>query len=158
MGTDREECVDYYKEASLVLIRYGLLAAVLLVAGSLQAAIPVKGGCLIGASNLDHAGTKAEAIQKIRGYALKYAQGYSGFATEERRTRTAISELMDMDSWTQKEVIAFTAQQRQLLYISVANQLANSRISDSELPEYVDLINRKIQQLEVELGCQLLSD
>jgi hypothetical protein len=141
-----------------VLIRCGLLAAVLLIAGSVQAAIPVKGGCLIGASNLDHAGTKAEAIQRIRGYALKYAQGYRGFATEERRIRAAISELMDMDSWTQKEVIAFTAQQRKLLYISVASQLANSRIMDAELPAYVDLINKQIQQQEVDLGCQLLPD
>ncbi len=50
----------------------------------------------------------------------------------------------------------FGAHQRELLYIGVAADLAIGRVADSELADYAASIERKIIEIETELGCELL--
>ncbi len=70
--------------------------------------------------------------------------------------RRAMSDLLERKYWTQSEVTMFGAHQRELLYIGVAADLAIGRVADSELADYAASIERKIIEIETELGCELL--
>ena len=61
---------------------------------------------------------------------------------------------MELDKWTQDDVVGFTLEQRRLLLISIAGELAVGKIDSSELPGYIIAIDRKIDEIEVELGCE----
>jgi hypothetical protein len=50
-------------------------------------------------------------------------------------------------------VLGFTFEQRELLYISVGGELGLGRIDVDDLPGYVQSIERKVYDLEIEMGC-----
>jgi hypothetical protein len=60
---------------------------------------------------------------------------------------------MEIKEWTQADVLGFTFDQRELLYISVGGELGLGRIDVTDLPGYVQSIERKIYDLEIEMGC-----
>ena len=130
-----------------------LLAAT--AAFTVRGDIPVKGGCVMGTGQPL---PSENPIAKIVDYARLYRESYMQYKNEERRVRDEISDLMAAKYWTQAEVTGFTIQQRELLYIGVASDLAIGRISQEQLPAYVDSIDRKIIDIELELGCQLVAE
>jgi len=122
------------------------------------AQIPIKGGCTVGASQEAHGISAAEAQERIKNYARRYVESYSTYKRYERDTRRKAYSYMELDGWTQEEVIGFTGAQRELLYISIGGELAQGKIDSSELPGYVDSIERKMLELETELGCNPVSE
>ena len=133
-----------------------IVLLLLLGAAPVYGQFSIEGGCLIGARAMNGNKPPAEPIDAIKQYTSRYRKNYKAIKQEERRVRSVIAGLWELDVWTQKEVVQFTEQQRKLLYISVAGQLANGQISDSELPAYAASINERITELEVQLGCKLL--
>jgi len=134
-----------------------LVIAMVVVAGAAVAAeIPVKGGCVIGHGRTPGSPGADDAIKTMRSYAALYRNSYRTYKGEERRVRRAMSDLLELKHWTQSEVLQFGIHQRELLYIGVAADLAIGRVSDSELPAYAASIERKIIEIETELGCELL--
>lgn len=116
----------------------------------------IRGGCVIGESAIAHSRTNPEAVMDIRRYAQLYVSNFQKFRKTERGLRSKINELLALEQWAQADVIAFTKQQRELLYLSVGSQLATGRITADELPEYAALIRQKIADIEIELGCDVL--
>jgi len=118
--------------------------------------IPVKGGCVLGESQLAHGLSATEAQARMIHYARLYVQSYASYNREKSDARRKASDYLELDGWTQADIIGFTRRQRELLFISVGGELATGKIDSSELPGYVAAIDQKIQDIEVELGCQVL--
>ena len=131
-----------------------LLLLALLPLGTVLAEIPIKGGCVLGQSQAVHGLSPADAEAHIREYARLYVKSYSSYKREERDVRRKTSDYLELEGWTQADVVGFTHEQRELLYISVASELAVGKIDSSELPGYVVAIEGKIDEIEVELGCE----
>ena len=120
--------------------------------------IPIKGGCIVGESQAAHGLPAADAQARIIEYARQYVQSYSAYNGEKRNARRKASEYLELKAWTQDDIVGFTRRQRELLYISVAGELATGRIDTSALPGYVAAIDEKIQEIELELGCDVLPE
>jgi hypothetical protein len=131
-----------------------LLSGLFLVAQA-SAAIPVKGGCVVGKSQEIHGLSAADAEARIRGYARLYVENYMGFKGAERDSRSKSYSYMELKYWKQEDILGFTREQRELLYISVGGELGAGKISAADLPGYVEAINRKIIDIELELGCEV---
>lgn len=129
------------------------------VPGSAAAAdIPIRGGCVLGESQLAHGLSAADAEARIIQYARQYVQSFASYNNQKRDARRKASDYLELKAWTQDDVTGFTRQQRELLYISVAGELATGKIDTSELPGYVAAIDAKIREIEVELGCGVLPE
>jgi hypothetical protein len=87
-----------------------------------------------------------------------YVGNFQKFRKTERSVRAEINDLLDLEQWTQADIIAFTRQQRELLYLSIGGQLATGRLTSDELAEYARTIRQKITDIEIELGCDILPD
>jgi len=132
---------------------------ILLLPGLAQAAdIPLKGTCVVGESQVAHGLPAAEAQARIVQYARQYVQSYASYNNEKRAARRKASDYLELKAWTQDDIVGFTRRQRELLYISVAGELATGRIDTSALPGYVAAIDQKIQDIEIELGCDVLPE
>jgi hypothetical protein len=118
--------------------------------------IPIKGGCVLGESQLAHGVSSDEAQQTMITYARLYVQNYKSYIDQKRDVRRKASDFMELKGWTQHDIIGFTRQQRELLYISVAGELAVGKVSVDELPGYVTAIDDKIREIEEELGCDVM--
>jgi len=116
----------------------------------------IEGGCVIGESAMAHGRSDSQAVADIRSYAQLYVSNFQKFRKTERSVRAAINELLELEQWTQTDIVAFTNRQRELLYLSVGSQLATGRIMTDELPEYARTIRERITDIEVELGCDIL--
>ena len=116
----------------------------------------IRGGCVIGESAIAHGRTDPEAVADIRRYAQLYASNFQRFRKTERSIRKEINELLELEQWAQADIISFTKQQRELLYLSVGAQLATGRITADELPGYAGTIRQKITDIEIGLGCDVL--
>lgn len=127
-------------------------------AAALQAGGHIRGGCTVGQSELAHGFSDDRAIQQMRDYARMYATRFKQFRETERDTRSSINELLELEQWTQQDIVAFTELQRKLLYLSVGSQLATGRVIVDELPAYARTIRQKITDIEIELGCDSLPD
>jgi len=132
-----------------------VLVASLLWVNFAVAQIPIKGGCTVGASQQAHGISAAEAQERIKNYARRYVESYSTYKRYERDSRRKAYSYMELDHWTQDEVIGFTRDQRELLYISVGSELAQGMIDGSEIPGYVNAVEKKVFELEMELGCEM---
>jgi len=137
------------------------LALIVLVFGlwpgfAAGADIPVEGGCVLGESQLAHGLPAGEAQARIVSYARLYVQSYASYNREKSDARRKASDYLELKEWTQADIVGFTRRQRELLYISVGGELATGKIDASELPGYIAAIDQKIQDIEVELGCQIL--
>jgi len=135
-------------------ISLSLIASILWL-NSAIAQIPIKGGCTVGASEQAHGISAAEAEARIKNYARRYIESYSTYKRNEREMRRKAYSYMELDHWTQDEVIGFTRDQRELLYISVGSELAQGMIDGSEIPGYVNAVEKKVFELEMELGCEM---
>ena len=138
---------------SLPLLLFGLLLSV-----SAFANPPVEGGCVLGESQIAHGLSAAEAEARIRKYARLYVQNYASYKSQERAQGQKAYVYMELDEWTQKEVIGFTREQREFMYMSVASELATGRINADQLPGYATAIERKLFEIEVELGCEMMPE
>jgi hypothetical protein len=127
----------------------------LCLSSAAAAEIPIKDGCMIGMSQATYGLDATVAERRIRDYANLYNGDYSNYKNQERRARSKAYAYMELKSWTQEEVLGFILQQRELLYISVGGELALGKINVAELPGYVAAIERKVYDLEVELGCTM---
>jgi len=116
----------------------------------------IKGGCVIGESAMTHGRSDSQAVADIRSYAQMYVSNFQKYRNTERSVRAAINELLELEQWTQADIVVFTKQQRSLLYLSVGKQLATGRITADELPGYARTIRERITDIEVELGCDIL--
>jgi hypothetical protein len=134
-----------------------MLIAGLLLLSAAFGQIPIDGGCTVGASQQAHAVSAADAEARIRGYARRYIESYSGYKRHERDIRRKAYSYMELKGWSQDDVIGFTREQRELLYIAIGGELAQGKIDSSAVPGYVNAIERKMAELEVELGCILPS-
>lgn len=137
------------------------LALIVLVFGTWPgfaagADIPIEGGCVLGESQLAHGLPAGEAQARIVSYARLYVQSYASYNREKSDARRKASDYLELKEWTQADIVGFTRRQRELLYISVGGELATGKIDASELPGYIAAIDQKIQDIEVELGCQIL--
>lgn len=132
-------------------LRAGVLALLVVGASSL-ADIPVKGGCVIGMGQPP----VKNPVDLIIDYAQLYRSSYGRFKAEERRVRSVISDLLEAKYWTQDQVTRFAIQQRELLYIGIASDLAVGRVDRGELPAYVESVDEKIREIELQLGCTVL--
>lgn len=137
------------------------LPLILLVFGALTglasaADIPLKGGCVLGESQLAHGLSANDARARIIQYARLYVQSYASFNREKSDARRRAGNYLELKAWTQNDVIGFTREQRELLYISVGGELAGGKIDATELPGYIAAIDQKVQDIEIELGCQIL--
>ena len=130
-----------------------LLAAWLLWMNLAAGQIPIEGVCTVGASQQAHAVSAADAEGRIRAYARRYIESYSGYKRHERDVRRKAYSYMELNGWSQNDVIGFTREQRELLYIAIGGELAQGKIDASALPGYVNAIERKMVELETELGC-----
>ena len=95
----------------------------------------------------------ADAEGRIRSYARRYIESYSGYKRHERDIRRKAYSYMELKGWTQEDVIGFTREQRELLYIAIGGELAQGKIDADVLPGYANAIERKMFELEAELGC-----
>lgn len=130
-----------------------------MVPGLVTAAdIPVHGGCVLGESQLAHGLPAADAQARILQYARQYIQSYASYNNRKRDARRKASDYLELKAWTQEDIVAFTRQQRELLYISVAGELATGKIDRSELPGYIAAIDDKIRDIELELGCDVVPE
>jgi hypothetical protein len=118
----------------------------------------IKGGCVIGESAAAHGRTDQEAVTDIRRYAQLYAGNFQKFRKTERGIRASINALLELEQWTQADIISFTRQQRELLYLSIGSQIATGRMTTDELPGYASAIRQKITDIEIEFGCEVLPD
>lgn|GEM_PF-3073937 len=118
----------------------------------------IKGGCLVGESALAHGRTDARAVADMRQYAQLYVNNFRQFREAERDLRSGIRKLIELDQWTQADIVEFTRQQRELLYLAVGKQLATGRTTADELPGYARTIRQKIMDIEVGLDCDLLPE
>ena len=116
----------------------------------------IKGTCVIGESAMTHGRSDSQAVADIRSYAQMYVSNFQKYRNSERSVRAAINELLELEQWTQADIVVFTKQQRSLLYLSVGKQLATGRITADELPGYARTIRERITDIEVELGCDIL--
>jgi hypothetical protein len=144
--------INMYKIAAAILICAWFLMAMPVVFADGN----VKGTCIVGESAVAHGRTDPQAVDDIRRYANMYVSNFQKFRKTERSIRAAINELLELKQWTQVDIISFTKQQRELLYLSVGSQLATGRIMDYELPGYAGTIRQKITDIEIELGCEVL--
>jgi hypothetical protein len=117
------------------------------------AQIVLQEGCVAGDSQLTHGIAPAAAEERIKNYARLYTRDYSAFKDMERKARRKAYKFMEIKEWTQADVLGFTFDQRELLYISVGGELGLGRIDVTDLPGYVQSIERKIYDLEIEMGC-----
>ena len=120
------------------------------------AEIPIKGGCVIGESRVAHGLPPDQAQQRIIQYARRFVQSYASYNDQKLATRRKASDYLELKAWTQDDIIGFTRQQRELLYISVGGELATGKIDTSDLPGYVAAIDQKIDEIEIELGCDVV--
>lgn len=133
------------------------LLLLLILPGIVFAAdIPIKGGCVLGESQVAHGVSEADAQQAMISYARLYVQNYKSYIDRKRDVRRKASDYLELKGWTQEDIIGFTREQRELLYISVAGELAVGKVSADELPGYVAAIDDKIREIEVELGCGVM--
>jgi hypothetical protein len=137
----------------LLIITFGLLAAAVNADNP-----PVEGGCMLGESQLAHGLSPADAELRIRRYARMYVKKFASYKNYERSQRKRTYAYMEMDEWTQAEVIGFTREQREFMYISVGGELATGRVTGEQLPGYASAIERKLYEIELELGCDNASD
>ncbi|MGI9343166.1 MAG: hypothetical protein ACR2QV_09955 [Gammaproteobacteria bacterium] len=133
-----------------------LILLLLIPLTSFAANIPIKGGCVLGESQLAHGLSEADAQQAMIKYARLYVQNYKSYVDQKRDVLSAARDFLELKGWTQQDIIDFTRQQRELLYISVAGELAVGKISTDELPGYVAAIDDKIREIETELGCGVM--
>ena len=139
--------------------RWITIGLLVLVSGQAGAAeIQIKGGCVLGRSQSAHGLSAANAETRIRQYARRYVESFSSFNREKRDIRRRANAYMELDKWTQDDVVGFTLEQRRLLLISISAELAVGKIDSSELPGYIIAIDRKIDEIEVELGCESAPD
>ena len=117
----------------------------------------IKGGCIVGESAIAHGRSDAEAVTDMRRYAQLYVNSFQKYRKTERSIREGINELLELEQWTQADIVAFTKNQRELLYLSVGMQLATGRTTADELPEYARTIRQRITEIEIELNCDILS-
>ena len=115
----------------------------------------IKGGCVIGASDAAHGRSDPEAIADMQRYAQLYVSSFQKYRKTERTVRLGINELLELEQWTQADIIVFTKRQRELLYLSVGMRLATGRTTADELPNYASTIRNRITDIEVELGCDM---
>jgi len=115
----------------------------------------IKGGCVIGASDAAHGRSDPAAVADMQRYAQLYVSSFQKYRKTERAVRLGINELLELEQWTQADIVAFTQQQRELLYLSVGMQLATGRATADELPNYASTIRNRITDIEVELGCDM---
>ncbi|MFW2403175.1 MAG: hypothetical protein ACN4GT_00325, partial [Gammaproteobacteria bacterium] len=125
-----------------------LLILLLLPGLTFGADIPIKGGCIVGESQAVHGLPPAEAQAQIIKYARQYVQSYASYNNQKRAARRKASDYLELKAWTQQDILGFTRRQRELLYISVAGELATGRIVTTALPGYVAAIDQKIQDIE----------
>jgi hypothetical protein len=118
--------------------------------------IPIEGGCVLGESQVAHGISPAQAEARIIQHARRYVQSIGSYNRAKVETRRRASAYLELKAWTQSDIIGFTRLQRELLYIRVAGELATSRIDTSDLPGYVAAIDQQIQDIEIELGCDML--
>ena len=116
----------------------------------------ILGGCTIGASDAAHGLSDSQAVAEIRQYANLYVSNFQKFRKTERAMRKDINKLIELEQWTQADIVSFTKQQRELLYLSIGMEVANGRITVDELPKYARTIRQKITDIEIELGCDVL--
>jgi len=116
----------------------------------------IKGGCILGESEFAHGRTDSQVVVDIRRYAKMYVDNFQKYRNIERIIREGINALLELDQWTQADIVEFTKQQRELLYLSVGKQLATGRVTADVLPAYARTIRKKISDIEVELGCEVL--
>jgi hypothetical protein len=133
-----------------------VLFSALLVTAAIAENPPVEGGCTLGESQLVHGLSPADAEARIRHYARMYVKKFTSYKNYERSQRQKTYAYMELDEWTRKEVIGFTREQREFMYISVGGELATGRVTESQLPGYAAAIERKLYEIEVELGCEEL--
>jgi hypothetical protein len=136
---------------SLTIFLFSLLFAVAAYANP-----PVEGGCVLGESQITHGISAEEAEARIRKYARMYVQNYASYKSYERTQGQKAYKYMELDEWTQKEVVGFTREQREFMYMSVGGELATGRVNASQLPGYAAAIERKLFDIEVELGCDMM--
>ncbi len=143
-----------------VMIRTGVMlcAWLMVLPSAVFADGHVRGGCVVGESAITHGRSDPEAIKEIQGHAQLYVKNFQKFRKSESGIRTDINKLLELDQWTQADIIEFTKHQTELLYLSVGKQLATGRIMVDELAGYVNTIRQKITDIEVELGCTVLPD
>jgi len=118
----------------------------------------IKGGCVVGESAMAHGRSDAEAVTDMRRYAQLYVSSFQKYRKTERSIRAGINELLELEQWTQADIVAFTKYQRELLYLSVGMQLATGRTTADELPEYARTVRQRITDIEIELNCDILAD
>ena len=132
---------------------FARLALCMLLVSTAMAQIPIEGGCTVGASQEAHAVSAVDAEGRMRSYARRYIESYSGYKRQERDIRRKAYSYMELKGWTQEDVIGFTREQRELLYIAIGGELAQGKIDADALPGYANSIERKMFELEAELGC-----
>jgi len=115
----------------------------------------IKGGCTIGASDAAHGRSDPEAVMDMQRFANLYVSSFQKYRKTERTVRLRINELLALEQWTQADIVTFTKQQRELLYLSVGMRLANGRTTADELPGYASEIRKRITDIEIELGCDM---
>ena len=115
----------------------------------------IKGGCTIGASDAAHGRSDPQAAMDMQRYANLYVSSFQKYRKTERTVRLGINKLLELEQWTQTDIVAFTKQQRELLYLSVGMRLATGRTTADELPGYASTIRNRITDIEVELGCDM---
>lgn len=109
---------------------------------------------MLGESQLAHGLSPPDAESRIRHYARLYVKKYASYKNYERSQRKKTYAYMEMDEWTQAEVIGFTREQREFMYISVGGELATGRVTEAQLEGYAAAIERKLYEIELELGCE----
>jgi len=118
----------------------------------------IDGDCIVGESAIAHGRPDPQAVADIQSYAQLYVSNFQKYRKTERNVREQINALLKLEQWTQDDIVSFTKQQRELLYLSVGKQLATGRITADELPAYASTIRQRITDIEVELDCDLLPD
>jgi hypothetical protein len=139
-------------------IRYQLILLCAWLVMAMPAALAnenIKGGCIIGASDAAHGRSDPQAVVDMQRYAQLYVSSFPKYRKTERVVRLGINELLELEQWTQTDIIAFTKQQRELLYLSIGMQLATGRTTADELPGYASTIRTRITDIEIELGCDM---
>lgn len=128
----------------------------LLFATSASANPPVKGGCMLGGSQAAHGLSVAEAEARIKRYARLYLDNYTSYKNQQRVQQKKAYSYLELDRWTQDDVIGFTREQREFMYISIGAELAAGKVHTSQLAGYAAAIDQKIFDIEVELDCDVL--
>ncbi|MCP4001939.1 MAG: hypothetical protein GY727_13605 [Gammaproteobacteria bacterium] len=146
-----------------VLLQSGMHFIFMLLFGLLFTATafsnpPVEGGCVLGESQIVHGLSSEEAQARIRKYARLYVQNYASYKSQERAQGQKAYKYMELEEWTQKEVVGFTREQREFMYMSIGAELATGRVSTNQLPGYAAAIERKLFDIEVELDCEMLPE